>query len=63
MILPLVLSFSSFFCFRDYFFYLFKSSTDLYHILFGNVLAVADTDILITCVVGVIVLILWHCFI
>jgi len=34
-----------------------KSSTDLYHILFGNVLAVADTDILITCVVGVIVLI------
>ena len=33
------------------------SSTDLYHILFGNVLAVADTDILITCVVGVIVLI------
>ena len=48
--------FSSF-CFRDYFYLFCKSSTDLYHILFGNVLAVADTDILITCVVGVIVLI------
>ena len=56
MILPLVLSLVLF-CFRDYFYLFCKSSTDLYHILFGNVLAVADTDILITCVVGVIVLI------
>ena len=61
MILPLVLSLVLFAL--GIILSLCKSSTDLYHILFGNVLAVADTDILITCVVGVIVLILWHCFI
>lgn len=33
-----------------------KSSTDLYHILFGNVLAVRDSDILITLIVGIVVL-------
>lgn len=33
-----------------------KSSTDLYHILFGNVLAVRESDIVITAVVGLIVL-------
>ena len=49
--------FSSFFALGIIFISFAKSSTDLYHILFGNVLAVADTDILITCVVGVIVLI------
>ena len=62
MILPLVLSLVLF-ALGIIFISFAKSSTDLYHILFGNVLAVADTDILITCVVGVIVLILWHCFI
>ena len=49
--------FSSFFALGIIFISFAKSSTDLYHILFGNVLAVVDTDILITCVVGVIVLI------
>ena len=49
--------FSSFFALGIIFISFAKSYTDLYHILFGNVLAVADTDILITCVVGVIVLI------
>ena len=49
--------FSSFFALGIIFISFAKSSTDLYHILFGNVLAVADTDILITCVVGLIVLI------
>lgn len=34
-----------------------KSSTDLYHILFGNVLAVRDSDMLLTAAVLVIVLI------
>lgn len=33
-----------------------KSSTDLYHILFGNVLAVRASDMVITAVVGIIVL-------
>ena len=32
-----------------------KSSTDLFHILFGNILAVQDIDLLITLVVSVIV--------
>ncbi len=57
MILPLVFSLVLFFALGIIFISFAKSSTDLYHILFGNVLAVADTDILITCVVGVIVLI------
>ncbi|GAA0297607.1 iron/zinc/copper transport system permease protein [Gracilibacillus halotolerans] len=35
---------------------LLKSSTDLYHILFGNVLAVRTTDMWITLIVGVIVI-------
>ncbi|SYZ79105.1 metal ABC transporter permease [Trichococcus shcherbakoviae] len=34
-----------------------RSSTDLYHILFGNVLAVRDSDMLLTAVVLIIVLI------
>ena len=38
--------FSSFFALGIIFISFAKSSTDLYHILFGNVLAVADTDIL-----------------
>lgn len=33
-----------------------KSATDLYHILFGNVLAVRSSDIIITAVVGLFVL-------
>ena len=33
-----------------------KSSTDLYHILFGNVLAVTDSDMFMTAIVGVGVL-------
>jgi manganese transport system permease protein len=33
-----------------------KSSTDLYHILFGNVLAVRSSDMLITLITGIIVL-------
>ncbi|RBW69231.1 metal ABC transporter permease [Bacillus taeanensis] len=33
-----------------------KSSTDLYHILFGNVLAVRSSDMWITLVIGIIVL-------
>lgn len=32
-----------------------KSSTDLYHILFGNVLAVTDSDMFMTAIVGVCV--------
>jgi manganese transport system permease protein len=32
-----------------------KSSTDLYHILFGNVLAVRPTEMLLTLIIGVIV--------
>lgn len=39
-----------------------KSSTDLYHILFGNVLAVRSSDIWITCSVGVLVLVLVSLF-
>lgn len=34
-----------------------KSSTDLFHILFGNILAVQDVDLLITLVVSVIVVV------
>ena len=49
--------FSSFFALGIIMISFAKSSTDLYHILFGNVLAVRDSDILITAVVGVIVLI------
>ncbi|WP_313467308.1 metal ABC transporter permease [Carnobacterium sp.] len=33
-----------------------KSSTDLYHILFGNVLAVTQTDMIITVVVAILVI-------
>ncbi|WP_284141130.1 metal ABC transporter permease [Virgibacillus sp. LDC-1] len=36
---------------------LLKSSTDLYHILFGNVLAVRPSDMWMTMIIGVIVLI------
>ena len=32
-----------------------KSSTDLFHILFGNILAVQDFDLLITAIVGIFV--------
>lgn len=35
---------------------LVKSSTDLYHILFGNVLAVRSSDMWITLVIGIIIL-------
>lgn len=35
---------------------LVKSSSDLYHILFGNVLAVRSSDMWITLVIGVIIL-------
>ncbi|MEC5425341.1 metal ABC transporter permease [Virgibacillus sp. C22-A2] len=35
---------------------LLKSSTDLYHILFGNVLAVRSSDMIMTLIIGVIVL-------
>lgn len=49
--------FSSFFALGIIMISFAKSSTDLYHILFGNVLAVRDSDILITAIVGVIVLI------
>lgn len=34
-----------------------KSATDLYHILFGNVLAVRQSDIRITAIVGVVVIV------
>lgn len=33
-----------------------KSSTDLYHILFGNILAVRSSDMYITCAVGILVI-------
>ena len=36
-----------------------KSSTDLFHILFGNILAVQDIDLLITLVVSVIVVVVY----
>ncbi len=40
-----------------------KSSTDLFHILFGNILAVQDTDMFITMGVGaVILLLIWIFF-
>ncbi|SHH61374.1 iron/zinc/copper transport system permease protein [Anaerosphaera aminiphila DSM 21120] len=48
--------FSSFFALGIILISFAKSSTDLYHILFGNVLAVRDSDIWITCGVGVLVL-------
>ncbi|MBO0470915.1 metal ABC transporter permease [Enterococcus sp. DIV0242_7C1] len=48
--------FSSFFALGIIMISFAKSSTDLYHILFGNVLAVRDSDILITAVVGILVL-------
>ncbi|GGC87506.1 metal ABC transporter permease [Enterococcus wangshanyuanii] len=49
--------FSSFFALGIIMISFAKSSTDLYHILFGNVLAVRDSDIMITAIVGIIVLI------
>lgn len=48
--------FSSFFAIGIILISFAKSSTDLYHILFGNVLAVRDSDILITLIVGIVVL-------
>ncbi|MBP1039896.1 metal ABC transporter permease [Vagococcus sp. BWB3-3] len=47
--------FSSFFALGIILISLAKSSTDLYHILFGNVLAVRQSDILITAIVAVVV--------
>ncbi|MFD1362522.1 metal ABC transporter permease [Lentibacillus salinarum] len=41
---------------------LLKSSTDLYHILFGNVLAVRPSDMWMTMIIGVIVLISVYVF-
>ncbi len=49
--------FSSFFALGIILISLAKSSTDLYHILFGNVLAVRQSDILITAIVAVVVFI------
>jgi ABC-type Mn2+/Zn2+ transport system permease subunit len=48
--------FSSFFALGIIMISFAKSSTDLYHILFGNVLAVRDSDIIITILVGAVVL-------
>lgn len=48
--------FSSFFALGIILISFARSSTDLYHILFGNVLAVRDSDMLLTAIVGVIVL-------
>lgn len=48
--------FSSFFAMGVIFISFAKSSTDLYHILFGNVLAVTESDMRITLLVGVAVL-------
>lgn len=41
---------------------LLKSSTDLYHILFGNVLAVRPSDMWMTMIIGVVVLISVYVF-
>ncbi|GGJ90441.1 manganese transport system membrane protein MntC [Lentibacillus kapialis] len=41
---------------------LLKSSTDLYHILFGNVLAVRPSDMWMTMIIGVIVLVSVYVF-
>lgn len=49
--------FSSFFALGIILISLAKSSTDLYHILFGNVLAVRQSDIVITAMAAVVVLI------
>lgn len=49
--------FSSFFAVGIIMISFAKSSTDLYHILFGNVLAVRDSDILITAIVGILVVV------
>ncbi|MGK0552381.1 metal ABC transporter permease [Enterococcus faecalis] len=47
--------FSSFFALGIILISFAKSSTDLYHILFGNVLAVRESDIVITSLVGLLV--------
>ncbi|WP_314061629.1 metal ABC transporter permease [uncultured Vagococcus sp.] len=47
--------FSSFFALGIILISFAKSSTDLYHILFGNVLAVRQSDIMITAIVAVVV--------
>lgn len=49
--------FSSFFALGIIMISFAQSSTDLYHILFGNVLAVRESDMIITAVVAVIVLV------
>lgn len=41
---------------------LMKSSTDLYHILFGNVLAVRPSDMWMTLIIGVVVVVLVYLF-
>lgn len=48
--------FSSFFALGIILISFARSSTDLYHILFGNVLAVRDSDMLLTVIVGIVVL-------
>ncbi|MBC1290359.1 metal ABC transporter permease [Listeria booriae] len=50
--------FSSFFALGIIMISLAQSSTDLYHILFGNVLAVRNSDMWITLVIGAVVLLL-----
>ncbi|MBP1047190.1 metal ABC transporter permease [Enterococcus sp. BWM-S5] len=54
--------FSSFFALGIILISFARSSTDLYHILFGNVLAVRDSDMLLTAIVGIIVLTLVFLF-
>ena len=51
------ISFSSFLALGIILISVAKSSTDLFHILFGNILAVQDIDLLITLVVSVIVVV------
>lgn len=54
--------FSSFFALGIILISFARSSTDLYHILFGNVLAVRDSDMLLTVIVGILVLTLVFLF-
>ncbi|MBC2189085.1 metal ABC transporter permease [Listeria booriae] len=54
--------FSSFFALGIIMISLAQSSTDLYHILFGNVLAVRNSDMWITLVIGAVVLLLVRLF-
>lgn len=54
--------FSSFFALGIILISFAKSATDLYHILFGNVLAVRDSDMLLTGIVGLLVLVVVFLF-